>query len=351
MKGPVLLLAACLVLSGCFGGGGDDDEGPTGTGTGTGTSTRTGTSGTGTSTGPAQGTIEVVLNRTTADGAAPLTVNFTLDARFTRGGAPVPAPAGLRWSVFVANATAGNGTAGNGTAGNGTAGNATEPAEEGTVLPANVTLTLEEAGNRTVRALVTAPGFAPGNASFAVAVGGGGAGAALFYDGAEGDESQWTLEDELVLDVILERVPTGEPHPEGGWAITDAEARSGTGSWHSPYPDHYEARMTSVAFPAGGTTLTFWAKGGAEDNGNDGLHVLAGPSADALEEVLYQAAVLADWTQLTAELPAGTTVIQFLMYADASCSSDPVAIGGADGTACGVGWDAGGFYLDDITVT
>jgi hypothetical protein len=336
MKALAILLACCVLLAGCSDNKKKDDEPETSSSS---SSSSTGSAPTG------NGTIEVLVNRTTPNGAVPFAVNFTLDAVFrSAAGAIVPTPATARWEVLIFTT---NGTA-NGTAHE----DSFTDAPNGTALPANVTYNLTVPGNLTFNTRVHAPGFATGNASFLVLANATGAagGGVLFFEGAEADESQWDLEDEYVLDLIAERVPTGESHPLGGWGITDAEAHTGAGSWHAPYPDNYEARMTSVPFPAGASTLTFWLKGGAEDNGNDGLHVLAGAAADDLEEVHYQAVVLADWTQFVVDVPADATVIQFLMYGDASCSSDPAPVGGGDGVVCGAGWDAGGFYLDDITV-
>ena len=341
MKRFVLLVVACLVLAGC---GGKDKDDPT--------PTPTPSSASSSSTGVAAGSIEVTLNRTTPDGAFPLQVNFTLNATFTRGGSTVATPASASWNVtyvLLGNGT-GNATGGNAT-GNAT-GNSTGNLTQGPVgtsLPANVTLDLTTAGNYSIMATVKAPGFTPGNASFIAAVfGGSSGGAVLFFDGGETDESQWVLGNELVFDYVGGRRATGEEHPAGGWKRTDAETHAGANSWTTAYVDHYESRMTSIPFPAGASTLSYWLKGGAEDNGADGLHILVGADEASLEEVAYHSGAGIDWTEFTVAIPAGTTVVQFFMFGDASCSDmTPV---GAPSPVCGEGWDAGGYFVDDITV-
>jgi hypothetical protein len=342
MKRFALFAVACLLLAGCSGKDKDDEPTPTPTASAS-SSSSSSASGTG---GVAPGSIEVVLNRTSADGEAPLRVNFTLDATFAKGGSAVATPGLASWSVSYV--LLGNGT-GNAT-GNAT-GNVTE-GPEGTAFPANVTLNLTATGNYSVVATVKAPGFTPGNASFIAAVFGGSAGGApLFFDGGETDTSQWTLTSNVYINTNIDpMVPSEElpqEHPSGSWEIVDSAFRSGTHAWGNAYPDNYRARMTSVPFtvPAGGATLSYWVKGGAEDNGLDGIHVLAGP-ADALAEVAYHSGLIADWTQFTVALPAGETVLEFRMDSDISCSND----GPPDGSVCGAGFDGGGLLLDDIAV-
>lgn len=339
MKAFALALATVLLLAGCTSGGGngDDDDGtgtsgPSGTGSGTSSSTRSSTSGTGTGAG-APGTITVDLTRSTPDGPVPLQVNLTLDADFRRGSATAT-PSGVAWTLKVHQGNQTNDTL----------------QRSGTTLPANLTLNLTTVGNHTLVAEVSAPGYTTANDTVIAVARAASAGGPLFFDGAETDGSQWAFSNELVIDLILEREATGREHPEGGWAASTAQAKSGTKSWHAPYPDHYEGRMTSVATPTAASTLTYWYKGGSESNDVDGLYVLAGPDAGALAEVAYHGGAAVDWTPVTVSLPAGSKVVQFLMYSDASCSSDPVPVGGADGAACGAGWNAGGFYVDDVTL-
>jgi hypothetical protein len=342
MKAFALLAVLLLALAGCSGK--HKDGGPT---------TTSSSSSSSTSHAPAaNGTVEVLLNRTTPNGAAPLQVNFTLDAAFKAGGARAARPSGVHWNVTVG---VGNGTAPANATGNAT-GNGTRGAS-GTALPANVTLNLTAAGNFTVLVTVSAPGFATGNASFQVAVLPGGPGTPAFLEDGEADESQWTVSSNVFVNPNADptgMLPSGfeldQENPSGPWVITDAGAHGGTHAWTTPYPDNYRSRMTSVPIkvPAAGATLTYWVKGGAESNGVDGIHVLAGPDADTLEEVAYTTGAVPDWTAFTVDLPGGETVLQFRMDSDISCSNDSPPAGGSN--ACGAGYDGGGFLLDDITV-
>lgn len=340
MKALALLLACCIAstagLAGCSGK--DDDPEPTTT---TSSASRTSTSG---APAAGNGTIEVLVNRTTANGPAPLTVNFTLDAIFrTAAGNVAPKPTSLRWEVLAYNSSA-NGT--------GDDASALGASPNGTALPANVTLELAAPGNITVEARVHATGFATGNATFVVLVNATASGAPLFFEGGEADTSQWTLSSNVYLNPNLgtpdEELP--QDHPEGDWAIVDTDARTGTHSWLAPYPDGYRGRMTSVAIPipAGGATLTYHVKGGAEANNIDGLHVLVAEEGGEFQEVAYHTDVIADWTLSEVDLAAfaGKSVqLQFRMDSDLGCSSSPSPPAG-----CGAGYDAGGILLDDITV-
>lgn len=340
MKLWAVALALAIVLAGCTSGKGkDDDDGSDGSSSTTrtsGTSTRSSTSGTGTGSG-APGTIAVDLTRSTPDGAVPLQVNLTVAAKFSKAGSPAT-PGGLAWTlkVFQGNLTQPNATL----------------QRSGASLPANVTLNLTTAGNHTFLAEVTAPGYTPGNDTVLVLASPGGPGAPIFYDGAEGDASQWTITSNIYIDLNL-NPPAGTDneeldaaHPEGGWVQVEG-GRSGK-AWGTPYPDNYRTRMTSVALqvPAGGASLSYWIKGGAEANSVDGIHVLVG--ADELAEVAYHTGVIADWTQFTVSVPAGEQKVQFRYDSDVSCSNEGPPAGGEN--ACGAGFDGGGLLLDDITV-
>src|ERR1041385_8072886 len=98
MKAFALLAVLLLALAGCSGK--HKDGGPT----------TTTSSSSSTSAAPANGTIEVLVNRTTPNGAAPLRVNFTIDATFRQGSARAARPGGLQWSVGVLQADLPNGT-------------------------------------------------------------------------------------------------------------------------------------------------------------------------------------------------------------------------------------------------
>ena len=342
MKALALLAVAALLLAGCTDGKRGDDDTASSTSSsasasrsGTASASRTGTSsGTGTGTGsPGAGTIEVDFTRATPNGAAPLTVNFTLDATFRDAkGAEVPAPAGATWAVTVHRM---NGT---------TLGNAT-PGPTGNALPAAFNLTFT-AGDHAVLARVQGTGFGAGNASILVTAAGGGA--PLFFDGAEGDASQFTITSNVLLTNIAP-APSQElaaAHPTKWSQVTDA-AHTGTKSWSSHYPDNYRSRLTTIAItvPAGGASLSYWAKGGAESNGIDGLHVLVNGAEVALHNAVP------DWTQFTHAVPAGELKVEFRFDSDSGCSDDtPGPAGDPSGQVCGGGFDQGGLLLDDIQV-
>lgn len=259
-------------------------------------------------------------------GRAPFNVTFTLDATDQDHDA-------LTWS-FDADA---DGTADMG----GTALPATVPFTFTTVGPVNATLTVSD-GKQTA------------TASKVITVTGAAGAVPLFLDDAEGDAAKWTITSEVVINANAPPsppVPTGQAHPLGPWIQVNTVAHGGSKSWHAPYPDNYVSIMTvkaPVAVPAAGATLSFWAKGGAEDNGFDGLYVNSGPDATTITNQVYQAVVLSDWTQYSIPVAPGTVVFQFVFQSDVSCSSDPSPTGNA--AACGAGFDAGGFWIDDVTV-
>lgn len=357
-KALAAVLVAALLLSGCAskGGGKDADSSKTSTAsstkTGSGSGTSSGTKSTSSSaTGSSSpGTINVTLTRSAPNGAIPLSINFSLNATFRTGGKQVPAPSGTTWSVTIVS---GNGT--NGTA-NGTAG------PTGTALPANFTLNFTTAGNHTVRAVVKAPGYTDGNATVIVVATAAGAGAPLFFDGAETDASQWTIASKVLvtnLPTLVVPSPEGQElaadHPGGKWAQTTDEHLTGAKSWHVAYPDNMRAKMTSVAIPAGGAshTLTYAYKGGAEGTSVEGLFVLAGPAGGTLQVLAHHSGAAVGWTTESLLLPTvdGDLQIQFRFDSDISCSSDPQTVPPTDPAgACGEGYDAGGYWLDDITV-
>ncbi len=332
-KALAVLLVVALLLSGCASKKDKDgDGGSTSTTSTTGTSTSKSGSASATGTGSAApGAITASLTRSTPNGAAPLEVNFTLSAKFVKGGKDVPAPAGTSWSVKVA---AGNGT------------NATD-GPKGTSLPANFTLNFT-AGNHTVTATVSAPGFTAGNATVLVAASGGPAAAVpLFFDGAEGDASQFTISSNVwFYDVFTgTEQETPAPYPETAWAASADAAHSGTKSWFSSYPDNYRTRMETVTVkvPAA-ATLTYWVKGGAEGNGVDGLHVIVNGAEVALHNNVPE------WTMFSAPVAAGDAKVLFRFDSDAGCSDQSPPAGDPSGMVCGAGYDLGGIYVDDIQI-
>lgn len=330
MRVWALGLVVCVVLSGCSGGGGDDatdtetgaSDDPT-TGPGGSTSGGTTTSGPSSTTGgtgnrPPTATI----SPSAVAGGVPFMVNFTLDANDADGDE-------LAWS-FDAD------------------GDATADVTTGT-LPLVFAFTYEIAGTFTAtfevndgkeKVIVTKDISATGTSGPS----------AIFSDDAEGDASKWTLANEVVFYAApAPPGPTGQPHPLGDWAQVTDDFRGGAKSWHALYGDNYIGSMTTattIQVPTGGATLSFWAKGGAEDNSYDGLYVNVGPTVDAMTNMVYQAVLLESWTQFAIQVEEGPIVIQFVFASDVSCSSDPAPVGGPN--ACGAGWDAGGFWIDDI---
>lgn len=355
----VLLLASAL-LAGCSSKG--DDASPTSTSAGPSGSAQP-TSGAPTSgpsggpttsprpsgNQPGAGTTEVALKRLNPNGPVPLAVNLTVSATFKTPDGEAAQPSSLEWATAAVRIKDGAGTPVQFTVLEGPVG---------TKLPADVSLTLTDAGTYIVVAFVQAPGFNEGNASVEVlasAASGPGGPTVHFFDGAESDASQWTITSNVF--VVSSNLAPGGPdeevpreYPEAAWAQTEAEKHEGSKSWYSQYPDNYRTRMTSVPIkvPAGGASLTYWVKGGAEANGIDGLRVSVGP-AGSLTEVKYHEGVIGDWTRINVKVPAGDIVLEFRFDADASCGNagPPAAAGGS---ICGPGYDAGGFWVDDIKV-
>ncbi len=350
-KAFALLVVAAILLSGCAAKkGGDEDKDGTGTSTTTktGTATDTGTKSTSGSSsgGPGGlGNITVAFTRSTPNGAVPLAVNFTLNATFKGADGKVAKPASLSWSVKVVSGDATNATSTDG--------------PTGTTLPANFTLNFAQAGNRTIVAQVNAPGYASANATILVAASPGGvAGAPLFFDGAEGDASQWTIASKVLITNVAPMVPEQElaaDHPSKYAASTD-QAKTGTKSWHVTYDDNLRARMTSVAIPltAGSHTLSYTLKGGAEGTSIEGLFILVGPADGTLAVVGHHSGAAIDWTTFNIPVPAsaGPSIkVQFRFDSDVSCSSGAATVPPEDPAgACGDGFDAGGYFIDDVTV-
>lgn len=309
-------LLLVLLLAGCSGSG--DDTSTSGT---IATSGSISTRGPGGENNPPTGKVEASV----AAGMAPLRVDFTLDGS-DRDGDP------LSWSLD-AN---GDGKAD----------------RSGTSLPTIANYTYLSPGLYNVTFTLSDQ-----KADFAIPLSisvtaNTAQGTPLLFDGAEGDASLWTLHDELVVDANAGTgVPSGAAHPVGGWFQDAAVFRTGAKSWHSHYPDNLVATLTTaqaIEVPEGGATLSFYAKGGAEDNSFDGLWVNVGSDVAALENIIYQAVVFEDWTQFSYRLEPGPQFVQFLFKSDISCSSEPQPVGGPG--ACGAGWDEGGFWVDDIQV-
>lgn len=353
------LLCIAIVLSGCASKEKDKESDTSSSssssgsrssssGPGSTTSSSTGSSTSGTQTGaPGAGTITVDFKRATPNGPVPLAVNFSLNASFSRDGAAQGAPAGLAWSVRIVNGTTLANLA------NATAG------PNGATLPAAFQLNFTTAGDFLVLANVSATGYTPSSATIQVNAVAPGPNVPAFFDGAEGDTSQWTLASKaLITNIPFAPVPAqeGGMHPAGTWAASTDEFRTGTKSWHSPYPDNIRATMTSVAIPlkAGPHTLTYALKGGAEGTSVEGVFVLIGPAGGALQEVAHHSGPDMAWTTFTVDVPAAAGAsmqVQFRFDTDLSCSSEPAPVPPADPAGlCGAGYDAGGYYVDDITV-
>ena len=344
MRWLIVALVAALMLSGCSGSG-DSDGGASGTSK-SGTTTKGGTGGSGGTTtgsggggGSGSGQITVDLNRTTIDGPAPLKINFTLSASFKGADGKAATPKSTVTVTYRQTVDA-NGTALSGDA---------QKGPTITTLPATFSLTFDNVGKYEVVATVKASGYKDGQDTVVIlprAPGAGGPGGEpIFFDGAEGDASQWTITSKVLIVDFNGIVPVTETpvdHPTGKWQISDKEAHTGSKSFWSDYPDNYRGRMVSldIEVPGTGGQLSFWYKGGAESNGYDGLFVYANGSP-----VLQVSGLPYDWTQFSGAVVGGTVTLEFRFDSDPSCSS----VSGAP-AGCGDGWDAGGFYIDDITV-
>ncbi|MES2155897.1 MAG: hypothetical protein V4510_12250 [bacterium] len=312
-----------VVLSGC--GGKSTDGGDT-----TGNDVTTGvvsSHGTGT---PGNHPPDGALRPSTVAGPVPLVVNFTLDGT-DRDQDP------LTWTFDADH----DGKA--------------DKSGKGTELPATFSYTYKTTGSFNATYKLSDP---QSTVTFSRIIGVGapvGGGGTLFIDDAEGDAGKWTIMSEVVVNTNLPAGPgptgTGQEHPAGPWAQVSDQFHLGAKSWHAHYPDNYYSSMTvktAITVPPGGALVSFWLKGAAEDNGYDGVYVNSGPSADALENQVYQAKAIEDWKQFFYPVPEGPLVLQFVFAADISCSSEPAPTGGP--VACGAGYDGGGFWVDDIQV-
>lgn len=314
----VAVFLIVILLAGCAGGGGDES---TSTGTAASSGSVSSKSGLPGGNNPPTGKVEASI----AQGQAPLRVDFTMDGSDKDKDA-------LSWSLDV------NGDG--------------KVDRNGNKLPATANYTYMSPGVFNVTYLLD-DGKSKVTFPLAITVTANVSNrTALLSDGAEAAPTAWVFTNELVIDTVATKVRTGQEHPQGGWVQTADEAHMGSQSYHAPYPDHYEAKMTTAApipIPEGGATLTFWLKGGAEDNSYDGLYVNSGTDPAALENQVYQAAAFAEWTQFSFTLEPGDQTVEFVFKADASCSSDPEPVGGPG--ACGPGWELGGYWIDDITLS
>lgn len=355
------LRAACLVialtavaLAGCSGSSTSSSTAATGTshpptsstGTGPGSTSTPPTTGpvpSGTDTPPAGNqSVQVHIQRLNANGAIPLTANMTVSA--TTNGQNVTS---AQWAVHMTRTMDGNGTAVKSAA---TAG------PKGSQLPTTLHLPFTQAGTYTVTVDVTVAGLPSTNASVIVVASTPAALPSIFFDGGETDTSQWTISSTTYVvtsnvvggpdQTAPAPVPTGEK-----WVITDAEHKTAGHSWSSQYPDNYETKMDSVSIklPAGKHSLSFALKGGVEQNGADGLHVLTGADASTLAEAKFIDESLSAWKTYTIAVSGSTLVIEFKFDADASCS-DETSVPDNPVLSCGAGYDQGGYWIDDITV-
>src|SRR5688500_17129495 len=118
----------------------------------------------------------------------------------------------------------------------------------------------------------------------------------LFSDGAENGTGSWTYTSNVVLSDFTGTAPVqalDDAHPDGSWVVTTGQAHNGTSAWYSQYPDNYRARMTTtVDVPNGTAVLTYWYKGGAEENTFDGLYLCV----DGTQAAYHSGVAALDWT-------------------------------------------------------
>lgn len=301
---------------------------------------------------PGAGTTQVAIKRLNPNGAVPLAVNLTVSATFKTPEGDAAQPQSLEWATAAVRVKDATGAAVQATAVEG---------PKGTKLPADASIRLTDAGTYIVVAMVRAPGFNEGNATvevLATAASGPGGPTIHFFDGAESDTSQWTITSNiLVTDNLVGEAGQEEldqEYPEKAWAQSEAEKKNGAKSWYSQYPDNYRTRMVSVAItvPAGGATLSYSIKGGAEKAGGEveGLFVFAGPEGGERAQLAGPLnGLYPDWKAFQHKVPAGKIQIEFRFDSDGSCSNDsdlpanPVL-------NCGEGTSGGGIWLDDIKV-
>ncbi|MCA1819616.1 MAG: hypothetical protein LC620_06150, partial [Halobacteriales archaeon] len=246
-------------------------------------------------------------------------------------------------------------------------------------LPATFSLNFPSAGKYEVVATVRASGYTDGTGTVVVTPRlpgtAGGAAGPIFFDGAEGDASQWTITSVLMVQDGITMIvqpacdPTNTacaPYPGpckiGGtdqckWFIDSSAAKTDAKSWHSGYPDLYRSTMTSkdIPIPAGALShqLSFYIKGGAEQgNGIDGLTISAGPSG-ALVALPLINDIYDEFTLYTLNIDASVNgknfQVAFQFDSDSGCS-DNSGVPPNLPIVCAAGSDKGGYWLDDITV-
>lgn len=183
----------------------------------------------------------------------------------------------------------------------------------------------------------------------------------VFEDGAESDAG-WTQHSWYHARGFAPQPPDlgVANHPNGTWAPTTAQARTGARSWTAPYPDQINASMTSTPIrvpddPARPHALTYWLRGGVENNpglGVDGLRIYVRLADGTLREEQYVTDDYPAWRLFTIPLDeyAGQVVrFVFSFQSDGYCSQGNGAQGRSLVFACDPS-SYEGYFVDDIAV-
>lgn len=292
----------------------------------------------------ALGTIEARLERRSWDGPISMPMRLALYATF-RGptGIAHDTPEELNWTIHVLGPGYSQTFPVDATAGHGLPGAADFlPPREGTYYAV---------------ARVTAPGYEADTDEQTMRATDLPVPPVLF----EGGESAPTLapEDHRMVGVAPFTEVVDEPGslpPPPGWHRDGNVSLEGRYSWASRYHDNMRTTLTSNEFTLGvdGGFLVFWARGGAENNTVDGLYATSvlpdGPDSNDdpdYVDLLHLSGPFEDWSPHFIELDPGVQRLEFRFDADSVCSGDTNPAAGA---ACLEGYDAGGFWLDNVAV-
>jgi hypothetical protein len=278
------------------------------------------------------GRIDLRLTRETWDRPAPYPARFAAYAEFRNAaGRAVDTPKDAAWTLMFAGDGMVRSAAGRGMP--------AYPEFEATNPATYVaTFTLQADGFRTASKSVTVEAF-------------GARGSDLVYYDEMADMPPFTFSGAMIAYTPGQDMKYVAPN-HGAWERQEGFGHLGTQSWRTNYPDSSVSNLTlpRLWLPAEGAVLEFWSRGGAESNGFDGLYVNA---IDSLGNVVQLARLQDDgpnWREHRIGLPGGVQNVQFQFRADAVCGGIPMPVNGSAVGACGNGYDAQGFWIDDVKV-
>lgn len=278
------------------------------------------------------GRIDVRLTRETWDRPAPYPARFAAYAEFhDAAGREVKTPKDAAWTLMFAGDGMVRSAAGRGMP----AYAGFEAASPGRYV---ATFTLQADGFQTARQAVTVEAFGPHGSDL------------IYYDDMA-SMPPFTFSGATIAYAHGQPMKYVAPNA-GSWERQEGYGHSGERSWRTNYEDLTVSNLTlpRLWLPAEGAVLEFWSLGGAESNGFDGLYVHAIDSLGNIAELARLQNDGPNWRAHRIELPGGVQDVQFQFRADAFCGGTPLPVNGAAVGACHTGYDAQGFWIDDIQV-